>query len=82
MTKIQKSNALNFKCSVCNKLTVGKYGNNPAPIQTYERTDEQYSYCCDKCNYEIVVPARVKQAQSWAGTTTEVAIEATKGTIH
>lgn len=41
-----------FICCFCKKKTTG-YGNNPAPV-LYN------GLCCDKCNMEIVIPARLK----------------------
>ena len=40
-----------FKCVICNKKKT-EYGNNPAPI-------EFNGLCCDKCNMEKVIPARL-----------------------
>lgn len=36
-------------CSICNKEYVG-YGNNAQPVND--------GRCCDKCNLNIVLPAR------------------------
>jgi len=43
------------KCSICGKI-YSNYGNNPWPINE--------GRCCDKCNLETVLPARVKLMQS------------------
>ena len=40
------------KCVICKKEFVG-YGNNPWPIK-------KRGVCCNECNYEIVLPARIK----------------------
>lgn len=39
------------KCVICGKPITG-YGNNPAPVKDEGR-------CCDDCNAEHVVPARM-----------------------
>ncbi len=40
------------KCVLCGGDYKG-YGNNPEPVKPY--SDGQ---CCDKCNWEVVLPAR------------------------
>ena len=40
-----------MKCNICGAEIKG-HGNNSAPI--YEGT------CCDRCNMEVVIPARLK----------------------
>jgi len=42
------------KCCICGKEFVG-FGNDPWPLSE-KRTD----VCCDDCNYEKVIPARMK----------------------
>jgi hypothetical protein len=42
-------------CCLCGD-TIDGYGNNPAPLCKNE-TDR----CCDHCNYEKVIPARINQ---------------------
>jgi hypothetical protein len=39
------------KCCICGEEYTG-HGNNARPIKN--------DYCCDKCNAEIVIPARLK----------------------
>ena len=39
------------KCIFCNKIIEG-YGNNPRPVK-------DKGLACDKCNLEIVIPARL-----------------------
>lgn len=43
-----------YKCSICKVEIDGKYqfGNNAEPINN--------GICCDKCNTEKVIPARIK----------------------
>ena len=42
-------------CCLCGQEIDG-YGNNPEPISTNE--DDR---CCDSCNLEKVIPARLEQ---------------------
>lgn len=44
------------KCIICGKQIVG-YGNNPEPVRRWFDGS-----CCDECNREKVVPARLKLA--------------------
>ena len=39
------------KCCICDKIFEGK-GNNPFPVKNQ-------SECCNRCNAEIVIPARL-----------------------
>ena len=41
------------KCCICGKEFVG-WGNNPEPIK-----HSSVGKCCDKCNQEVVIPARL-----------------------
>ena len=41
------------KCCFCEQDITG-YGNNPAPVKANNLK------CCDKCNFNIVIPARMK----------------------
>lgn len=44
------------KCCICGeKLPIGKYGNNPEPVKP-----SSSGVCCDKCNMQVVIPARLK----------------------
>ena len=40
-------------CCFCGRKFTG-YGNNPVPLKSSVYT------CCDKCNRELVIPARLK----------------------
>jgi hypothetical protein len=42
-------------CSICHEDLNVKHGNNAAPIN-----DGQ---CCDRCNSEVVIPARIAAAK-------------------
>ena len=42
-------------CSICKKEFVG-WGNNPYPV-----TKGEHDRCCDDCNYQFVIPARLNQ---------------------
>lgn len=44
-----------FKCSLCFKETIG-YGHNPEPLKEFSKR------CCDSCNEQHVIPARLSQA--------------------
>ena len=41
------------KCVICGEPITG-YGNNAEPVK--------HGRCCDKCNQEVVIPARLKQS--------------------
>ena len=42
----------NNMCVLCGKTFSG-YGNNPLPVK-------DFGSCCDKCNQEKVIPARLE----------------------
>jgi hypothetical protein len=42
-----------IKCCLCNE-TVNEFGNNAEPLITN-------GICCNKCNWEKVIPARIKE---------------------
>ena len=42
-----------FVCCICGREVKG-WSNNPAPI-----VNEQGAKCCDVCNWEKVIPARI-----------------------
>ena len=42
---------MKFKCCICGK-EVDEYGNNPQPVR-------EKGKCCEKCNSNVVVPARI-----------------------
>lgn len=46
------------KCSICGKLYTG-FGNNARPVND--------GRCCDKCNWEVVVPRRLQYAKEGKG---------------
>lgn len=41
-------------CSICNKI-YDNWGNNPSPLGRIE------DRCCNDCNYQFVIPARLKR---------------------
>ena len=43
------------KCCFCNKSILIRYANDPYPANKANDT-----YCCDDCNMQIVVPARLE----------------------
>lgn len=42
-----------YKCCVCGAKILD-YGNNPYPV-----VDDEDARCCDQCNMEYVIPARI-----------------------
>lgn len=46
------------KCCICGEPIEG-YGNNPFPVKTE-------GDCCDKCNAEVVIPARIEKMKAAA----------------
>ena len=43
-------------CCICGKRFIG-YGNNPEPVKSFEE-----GVCCDECNKNVVIPARLEKA--------------------
>lgn len=41
-----------FTCCICGQHIKGEWGNNPFPVVNAGE-------CCDKCNYSVVIPARL-----------------------
>lgn len=46
---------MEYVCCICGKKFTG-WGNNPWPV-----IEDDSARCCDDCNAEIVVPARMRQ---------------------
>jgi len=46
-----------WECVLCNETFIGGFGNNPEPV-----VKEWSARCCDACNTNIVIPARLKEA--------------------
>ena len=46
-----------FTCCICGTKIKGEWGNNPFPVVNVGE-------CCNKCNYAVVIPARIKQFKS------------------
>ena len=44
-----------YTCCICGQVFTG-YGNNPWPVN-----DDEDARCCDTCNADVVIPARVKR---------------------
>lgn len=42
-----------YVCCICGKECIG-YGNNPEPVKSSKE-----GRCCDMCNIEQVIPARM-----------------------
>ena len=45
------------KCIICGETFEGK-GNNPYPLASFEE-----GVCCDDCNRDVVIPARLKEIE-------------------
>lgn len=52
-------------CSICG-APYEHFGNNPYPVRD---VDER---CCDKCNWEVVVPIRMNRPVRYLGTYAEL----------
>ena len=52
MTK-KKNNDFEFTCCICHKRIIGEYGNCASPVSVKGQ-------CCNKCNREVVLPARLQ----------------------
>lgn len=48
-----------MKCCICGAEIVG-YGNNPDPVK-------KEGQCCDACDWQYVIPARIKQMRKEKG---------------
>lgn len=46
-----------MNCVICGERITTKHPNNAEPVAK--------GYCCDKCNREVVVPARLKELTKW-----------------
>jgi len=51
-------------CSICGR-PYEHFGNNPEPLKTFEER------CCDACNHEYVIPARIGKPARYLGTWAE-----------
>jgi DNA-directed RNA polymerase subunit RPC12/RpoP len=50
-----------YKCCICGKEFTG-WGNNPWPVKNSEGKDfGPNDRCCNECNSEFVIPARITQ---------------------
>lgn len=45
-----------FTCCICGRFVIGKWGNNPFPVD-----DTQGAKCCDYCNTYYVIPERIER---------------------
>jgi len=56
-----------YTCCICHKefTTNQKYwGNNPEPVMPgYDKKTGKNNLCCDDCNINVVIPARMKLLQ-------------------
>jgi len=51
------------RCGVCGKFCECFYGHNPFPI-AFNNDDDRKVRVCDKCNAEVVIPARILANQT------------------
>jgi hypothetical protein len=49
-----------LECCLCGKVIESGFGNNPDPLPVKNEDDE----CCDACNYEKVIPARMEKYET------------------
>lgn len=52
-----------FVCCICGVLIRDEWGNNPSPVN-----DEEGAKCCDVCDRDYVIPARIRQIMIPANT--------------
>lgn len=56
------------KCPFCGYVfKQGEYGNNPEPLLKYSYN----TLCCNKCNFEKVIPARMEELNGTVRTSEE-----------
>lgn len=54
-------------CCICGKEFEG-WGNNPDPVLSYDgKLFSEDDVCCDECNGNIVIPARIIQFYETSG---------------
>jgi len=58
MASIERNGKRYFSCEICQDIFEG-FGNNPDPFIDVQEFDQ--AECCDNCNYQFVIPARLKQ---------------------
>lgn len=46
---------MKYKCCFCGK-EFNDWGNDPWPVEK-----DPKAFCCDRCNIEIVIPARLQK---------------------
>ncbi len=56
MTKLESGTKEKQICILCGAEIDG-FGNNPEPVASFDQ-----GRCCDKCNRNLVIPARIKMA--------------------
>lgn len=52
-----------YTCCICGQVFTG-YGNNPWPVN-----DDKGAECCNRCNVDVVIQARLKQMTENSGGT-------------
>ena len=51
-----------WECVLCKQMFIGGYGNNPEPVVNIYKPETFNARCCDACNTNQVIPARLKIA--------------------
>lgn len=55
-----------FECCICGTRISDELGHNPYPVRPESWYGERKNRCCPTCNYQIVVPARLRFGRSEA----------------
>ena len=50
-------------CCICGRKYIG-FGNNPDPVKKTDLNDYIHGFCCDECNCNRVLPARMGIVQA------------------
>ena len=66
--KVKESES-RYVCCFCCDTCIG-FGNNPAPIN-----NDPARSCCDSCNEEVVIPARIKEVRLRVESESPLSIE-------
>lgn len=53
-----------FECCICGTRISDELGHNPYPVRSESWYGERENRCCPICNYQIVVPARLRFGRS------------------
>ena len=53
-----------FECCICGAKISDELGHNPYPVRAESWYGERENRCCPTCNYQLVVPARLRFGRS------------------